>query len=104
AGRQAVRPLPRRHRPRSDPGQALHRAARRTHLARERGGQGDNVHVRATSAGTQGGIRMTALMSRIEAVVAGRTWIIFALAVLIAIPTLVLGEVAANDTRQRVRE
>ena len=36
--------------------------------------------------------------------VAGRVWVIFAVALIIAIPTVVLGELAANDTRQRVRE
>ncbi len=47
---------------------------------------------------------MRAVMSRLEGVVAGRVWVIFALAALIAVPTVVLGEVAASDTRQRVRE
>ena len=47
---------------------------------------------------------LAAFTSRLEALVAGRVWVIFALALAIAVPTIVLGEVAANDTRQRVRE
>ncbi|HEX9495007.1 MAG TPA: hypothetical protein VGA38_04540 [Candidatus Limnocylindria bacterium] len=48
--------------------------------------------------------RVSGLVARLESLVAGRVWVIFALALAIAIPTIVLGEVAANDTRQRVRE
>ncbi len=44
------------------------------------------------------------MAARLEALVAGRVWVIFALALVVAVPTIVLGEVAANDTRQRVRE
>jgi signal transduction histidine kinase len=44
------------------------------------------------------------LAARLEVLVGGRVWVIFALALVIAVPTIVLGEVAANDTRQRVRE
>jgi len=47
---------------------------------------------------------MRRVVARLEALVAGRVWVIFALALAIAVPTVVLGEVAANDTRQRVRE
>ena len=48
--------------------------------------------------------RLAEQIARLEALLAGRVWVIFALALAIAIPTIVLGEVAANDTRQRVRE
>jgi signal transduction histidine kinase len=47
---------------------------------------------------------VTRIVARLEQQVAGRVWVIFALALAIAIPTVILGEVAAHDTRQRVRE
>lgn len=47
---------------------------------------------------------MNALWSRLELLLAGRVWIVLVVAVIIVIPTIVLGEVAANDARQRVRE
>jgi signal transduction histidine kinase len=49
-------------------------------------------------------LAVTRMIARLQQLVAGRVWLIFALAVAIAVPTVVLGEIAANDTRQRVRE